>query len=150
MTLSSADLQAGVADDGAVGKKKRGPRAGGPKRRSFAAEYKLRVVEEYERLTEPGAKGALLRREGLYHSHIVDWRAARDAGALGAPAAKPSGPAGSLLQRRRRPRRRALPPYLLLLPSASWDGIAMVRSCPQCGLRHTSQDTTQRHRAGSA
>lgn len=150
MTLSSADLQAGVADDGAVGKKKRGPRAGGPKRRSFTAEYKLRVVEEYERLTEPGAKGALLRREGLYHSHIVDWRAARDAGALGAPAAKPSGPAGSLLQRRRRPRRRAPPPYLLLLPSASWDGIAMVRSCSQCGLRHTSQDTTQRHRAGSA
>jgi hypothetical protein len=150
VTLSSADLQAGVADDGAVGKKKRGPRAGGPKRRSFTAEYELRVVEEYERLTEPGAKGALLRREGLYHSHIVGWRAARDAGALGALAAKPSGPAGSPLQRRRRPRRRALPPYLLLLPSVSWDGIAMVRSCPQCGLRHTSQDATQRHRAGSA
>lgn len=94
MTLSSADLEVGVADDGAVGKKKRGPRAGGPKRRSFTPEYKLRIVEEYERLTEPGAKGALLRREGLYHSHLIDWRTARDAGALNALAVKPSGPQG--------------------------------------------------------
>lgn len=94
MTLSNADLLAGVADDEVVGKKKQGPRAGGPKRRTFTAEYKLRIVEEYERLTEPGAKGALLRREGLYHSHIIDWRAARDAGALGALAARPSGPPG--------------------------------------------------------
>jgi transposase len=107
VTLSSADLEAGVADDGAVGKKKRGPRAGGPKRRSFTAEYKLRIVEEYERLTEPGAKGALLRREGLYHSHIVDWRAARDAGALGALAAKPSGPAGRTAAEKEAERLRA-------------------------------------------
>ena len=94
MTLSNADLLAGVADDEVVGKKKQGPRAGGPKRRTFTAEYKLRIVEEYERLTEPGAKGALLRREGLYHSHIIDWRAARDAGALDALAARPTGPPG--------------------------------------------------------
>ncbi|MFF3159408.1 transposase, partial [Streptomyces sp. NPDC057910] len=94
MTLSNADLLAVVADDEVVGKKKQGPRAGGPKRRSFTAEYKLRIVEEYERLTEPGAKGALLRREGLYHSHIIDWRTARDAGALDALAARPAGPAG--------------------------------------------------------
>ncbi|MEU1940989.1 hypothetical protein ABZ554_00600 [Streptomyces sp. NPDC020125] len=88
MTLSSADREAGVADDEVVGKKKRGPRAGGPKRRSFTPEYKLRIVEEYERLTEPGAKGALLRREGLYHSHIIDWRTALDVGALDALAAE--------------------------------------------------------------
>jgi len=94
VTLSNADLLAGVADDEVVGKKKQGPRAGGPKRRTFTAEYKLRIVEEYERLTEPGAKGALLRREGLYHSHIIDWRAARDAGALDALAARPTGPPG--------------------------------------------------------
>lgn len=56
MTLSSADLKAEVADDGAVGKKKRGPRAGGPRRRTFTPEYKLRIVEEYERLSEPGAR----------------------------------------------------------------------------------------------
>jgi transposase-like protein len=94
VTLSNADLLAGVADDEVVGKKKQGSRAGGPKRRTFTAEYKLRIVEEYERLTEPGAKGALLRREGLYHSHIIDWRTARDAGALDALAARPTGPPG--------------------------------------------------------
>lgn len=107
MTLSRADLEAGVADDEAVGKKKRGPRAGGPKRRSFTPEYKLRIVEEYERLTAPGAKGALLRREGLYHSHIIDWRTARDAGALDALAAKPSGPAGKSAAEKEAERLRA-------------------------------------------
>lgn len=52
------------------------------KRRRFTAEYKLAILEEYDRLTEPGAKGALLRREGLYSSLIVEWRRARDVGAL--------------------------------------------------------------------
>ena len=51
-------------------------------RRRFSAEYKLRILEEHDRLTEPGAKGALLRREGLYSSHLVAWRNARDAGAM--------------------------------------------------------------------
>ncbi len=45
-----------------------------PARRRFSAEYKLAVLDEYDRLTNPGAKGALLRREGLYSSHIVRWR----------------------------------------------------------------------------
>jgi len=53
-----------------------------PRRRTFTAQYKLGIVEEYEHLTDPGAKGALLRREGLYSSHIVEWRRARDQGAL--------------------------------------------------------------------
>lgn len=55
--LSAADLR---ADDEPMGKKKPGPRAGQAKRRTFTAAYKLAIVEEYERLTEPGAKGALL------------------------------------------------------------------------------------------
>lgn len=55
-----------------------------PARRRFSAEYKLAIVEEYDGLTDPGAKGALLRREGLYTSHMVEWRRARDVGALGA------------------------------------------------------------------
>jgi transposase-like protein len=91
VTLSVADLQ---ADDGSVGKKKQGSRAGQAKRRTFTAAYKLAIVEEYEGLTEPGAKGALLRREGLYHSHLIDWTRSRDAGGLDALAAKPSGPKG--------------------------------------------------------
>ena len=37
-----------------------------PKRRQFSAGYKLAILEEYERITEDGGKGALLRREGLY------------------------------------------------------------------------------------
>jgi transposase-like protein len=92
VTLSVADLATG--DDGAVAGrgKKKGPRADRPKRRNFTAEYKLAIVTEYEQLTEPGAKGALLRREGLYHSHLIDWTRLRDAGSLTALAAKPSGP----------------------------------------------------------
>src|SRR6266568_1783743 len=53
-----------------------------PRRRSFSAGYKLDILAEYEALTDAGAKGALLRREGLYSSHIVAWRRARDVGAL--------------------------------------------------------------------
>ncbi|WP_225732497.1 MULTISPECIES: transposase [unclassified Nocardia] len=74
---------------------KKGRRAGGggrSKRRSFTAEYKLAIVAEYDGLTEPGARGALLRREGLYHSHVIEWRRARDEGGLNALAAKPTGP----------------------------------------------------------
>jgi transposase len=51
-----------------------------PRRRTFTAEYKLSVVEEYDACAGDGDKGALLRREGLYSSHIVEWRRARDAG----------------------------------------------------------------------
>lgn len=59
-------------------------------RRRFSARYKLTILDEYDRLSEPGAKGALLRREGLYSSHIVEWRRARDVGAL-AELARPRG-----------------------------------------------------------
>jgi transposase len=61
-----------------------GPRAERPRRRSFTAEYKLAMVAEYDRLPA-GEKGALLRREGLYSSHIIEWRRARDAGTLTGP-----------------------------------------------------------------
>src|SRR5207237_7342707 len=71
----------GVGDDDPAAK---------PTRRRFSVEYKLAVLDEYERLTDPGAKGALLRREGLYSSHIVEWRRARDVGAL-AELGKPRG-----------------------------------------------------------
>ncbi|MGH7427602.1 MAG: hypothetical protein ACREJ4_04505 [Candidatus Methylomirabilaceae bacterium] len=54
-----------------------------PRRRSFTDGYKLQILAEYDATTEAGARGALLRREGLYSSHIVEWRRARDAGVLG-------------------------------------------------------------------
>jgi hypothetical protein len=52
-----------------------------PKRRTFSPEYKPRIVAEYDAAPE-GEKGAVLRRERLYHSHVTEWRAARDARAL--------------------------------------------------------------------
>lgn len=52
-----------------------------PRRRSFTAEYKLSILERYDACVGDGDKGALLRREGLYSSHIVEWRRARDAAA---------------------------------------------------------------------
>ena len=61
-----------------------------PRRRTFTADYKLGVLAEYERLTEPGAKGTLLRREGLHTSHLVAWRRSREAGELGPRANHPS------------------------------------------------------------
>ena len=56
------------------------------RRRSFTAKYKLEILAAYD-AAEPGEKGAILRREGLYSSHIVEWRRASDAGALAALAA---------------------------------------------------------------
>lgn len=55
------------------------------KRRTFTAKYKLKILTEYDAAAD-GEKGALLRREGLYSSHIVEWRKARDAGGLAALA----------------------------------------------------------------
>jgi transposase len=52
------------------------------KRRTFTAEYKLRILKQAEACTRPGEIGALLRREGLYTSHLTAWRKQRDAGAL--------------------------------------------------------------------
>ena len=45
-----------------------------PKRRRFSSEYKLRILEELDRCTKPGECGLILRREGLYSSHIANWR----------------------------------------------------------------------------
>ncbi|MGH3771903.1 MAG: hypothetical protein ACRDRW_10985, partial [Pseudonocardiaceae bacterium] len=47
-----------------------------PVRRSFSAEYKLAIVTEYENAPN-GEKGAILRREGLYSSHVIEWARAR-------------------------------------------------------------------------
>jgi len=53
-----------------------------PTRRRFTAEYKLRILQEAESQREPGAIGALLRREGLYSTHLSAWRRERERGAL--------------------------------------------------------------------
>lgn len=56
------------------------------RRRAFTAKYKLEVLAAYDSAAD-GEKGAVLRREGLYSSHITEWRKARDAGALAGLAA---------------------------------------------------------------
>ena len=62
------------------------------KRRSFTAEYKKKILKEADACSEPGQIGALLRREGLYSSHLVTWRAARDRGELAGLSPKKRGP----------------------------------------------------------
>lgn len=51
-------------------------------RRRFTVEYKRKIVREADTCTTPGGVGALLRREGLYSSHLTTWRAARERGEL--------------------------------------------------------------------
>ncbi len=62
-----------------------------PTRRQFTAAYRLRVLEEADRCTEPGEVGRLLRREGLYSSHLTAWRKARRNGALHGLTSKKRG-----------------------------------------------------------
>jgi transposase len=58
-----------------------------PRRRTFTAEKKLALLAEYDAADRDG-KGALLRREAIYTSHISEWRKARDRGSLHAPATR--------------------------------------------------------------
>lgn len=61
------------------------------RRRQFSAEYKRRILQEYEACVEPGQKGALLRREGLYSSNITTWRRQRERGELEGLGSKKRG-----------------------------------------------------------
>jgi len=74
MTMTLAD--AARLDDGVVT-----PRADQPKRRMFTAEYKARILDEYD-TADRGERGAILRREGLYDSHVQKWRKAVEQGRL--------------------------------------------------------------------
>ena len=76
MTMTTAD--ASRLDDGVVS-----PRADRPKRRTFTADYKAQIVGEYD-AADHGERGAILRREGLYSSHITEWRKAAEVGAVAA------------------------------------------------------------------
>src|SRR5476651_978040 len=63
-----------------------------PRRRTFTAQDKLRILADIDRAAGTGGIGAILRREGLYSSVLSDWRRQRDAGALGALTASKRGP----------------------------------------------------------
>ena len=64
---------------------------GKAKRRRFTAKEKLRVLKLADAATEVGGVGAVLRREGLYSSHLTEWRRARAAGELDALTPKKRG-----------------------------------------------------------
>jgi transposase len=61
-------------------------------RRRFTLDYKRKIVREADGCRTPGAIGALLRREGLYSSHLTTWRAARERGDLAGPTVAKRGP----------------------------------------------------------
>ena len=85
--MSSAETEL-VAQETEVSSKAR--------RRRFTAKYKQRILKEAAACTKPGEVGALLRREGLYSSHLVVWRRAQEHGALSALAPKRRGPLPSV------------------------------------------------------
>lgn len=62
-----------------------------PQRRTFTADYKRRILAEVDACTEPGEIGALLRREGLYSSHLTTWRRQREKGGVAGLAPKKRG-----------------------------------------------------------
>ena len=61
-------------------------------RRRFSAEYRLRVLKQADACKKPGELGALLRREGLYSSLLVNWRRQREQGALREMRGRRRGP----------------------------------------------------------
>jgi transposase len=84
MTMTNASL----VERAQNGKVRDDDPAAKPARRRFIDEYKRRILEEYQSQTDPGAKGALLRREGLYSSQMVEWRRSQEAGEISPPALK--------------------------------------------------------------
>jgi len=78
MTMTSSSLL-DRAHDGAVSEPDQTGPAPKPQRRTFTIKYKNRIVDEYDALPKGGSeRGALLRREALYSSHVSEWRNQRD------------------------------------------------------------------------
>jgi transposase-like protein len=103
MTLTTVTMER--AHDAAMDGDARPPER--PVRRTFSAEYKQQILAEYEAAPTDGSRGAILRREGLYSSHVVEWRRARDAGALAGLAPRPRSRASAEQLELARLRRRA-------------------------------------------
>ena len=83
----ATDYDGTIAHDGVVDEPDPAAR---PRRRSFTADYKARILDEYDALPVGSSeRGALLRREGLYSSHLAEWRKARDTGAQQGLAPRP-------------------------------------------------------------
>ena len=113
-----------------------------PKRRKFTAQYRLRILEEAESCTQPGEVGRLLRREGLYSSHLTEWRRARREGiasrpdpranAVGSPpSATPSARRCTSSRRKWLGWRRSCTP-----PIRSWTSREKLPGCWEFSLEH--------------
>ena len=97
MTMTTAFLNERAHDGGVSDVEDPAPR---PKRRTFTAEYKARILAEYDSLPAHGAaRGALVRREGLYTSHLAEWRNQADRAALAALEPKSRGPKRSTAEK---------------------------------------------------
>jgi len=97
MTMTTAFLNERAHDEGVVDRENPAPR---PKRRTFTAEYKARILAEYDSLPAHGAgRGALVRREGLYTSHLAEWRNQAARAALAAQQPKKPGPKKSTTEK---------------------------------------------------
>jgi len=124
------------------------------KRRRFSAQYKLRILREAEACSEPGEVGALLRREGLYSSHLASWRQQREEGALAALSKKrgrkpkrPSAEARRVaeLERENERLRRQLQKAETIIEVQKNDP---GRKRPTCGLE-TPEEVGSQHRERS-
>ncbi|MBG0814638.1 hypothetical protein [Planomonospora sp. ID82291] len=92
MTMTLADQTAMTGQDGRVTSQQ----PGRPKRRTFTKAYKARILAAFDALPEGSPeRGALLRRERLYHSHIEHWRKQAEGGTLAASTGKPARSAES-------------------------------------------------------
>ncbi len=87
----SAKARSAEADSPGAGAPPDPEVAAKPRRRQFTAAYRLRILEEADRCTTSGEVGQLLRREGLYSSHLSNWRKAQREGSLAALAPKKRG-----------------------------------------------------------
>ena len=87
----SAKARSAEADSPGAGAPPDPEVAAKPKRRQFTAAYRLRILDEADRCTTSGEIGQLLRREGLYSSHLSNWRKAQREGSLAALAPKRRG-----------------------------------------------------------
>ena len=99
MLHTTNDAEAGVAADGgrrptvvAAPASASPELSARPRRRTFTARDKLRILAETDRAAETGGIGSILRREGVYSSTLCDWRRQRDAGAFGALTPVKRGP----------------------------------------------------------
>jgi len=85
-TIAAGPATSALEDD--IGKNTTSPPCSevSPKRRNrrYSAEYKLSVLSELDRCVDASERGAIMRREGVYSSIVLEWRKARDRGALGA------------------------------------------------------------------